>query len=171
MNMFRAFKDTSQVRLQGWPLMNVWGRIPWLLLIPLDGFIFFLNHKYICEGMIHNFHREDSAVKSCQWGLPTWVSMSRPTGYWKRILEGTPPSSSGVSPTVPTPAILEGGQISLNIGTMSVSVVLLWDGLFHPVAIVQFILDKCYTLVLIFSGMILFKIAWSIIVDVLCVFL
>lgn len=36
---------------------------------------------------------------------------------------------------------------------------------------VSFILDRCYVLVFIFSVMLLFEIAWSIIVDVLYVFL
>ena len=131
-------------------------------------FYFQTTNKFVKEWLVFTVMTLLSkAVSEILWPGSIWqILQDIETEYQK----GTRPSSSGASLSVPKPAILEGLQISLDIRTRRVSLVLLWDGLFHPMGIVRFILDRCYKLVLIFFVMTLFKVAWSITVDVFFVF-
>lgn len=130
-------------------------------------FYFHTTNKFVKERLVFTVMTLLSkAISEILWPGSIWqVLQDIETEYQK----GTRPGRSGASLSVPKPAILEGLQVSLDIRTRS-SLVLLWDGLFHPMGTVRFILDRCYKLVLIFFVTMLFKVAWSIIVDVFCVF-
>lgn len=101
--------------------------------------------------------------------LVTWVSI----GYWSSMTfyqKGTPASYSDASLTVHSPSLLflSGFRSPWTVRAIRDKLVLLWDGLFCYLDIVRFVLDQCSALVLIFSVMLLFKIAWSIIVTCCC---